>query len=86
MITRDKIHGSKIVIQVFQGSQAISQCNNVDAGTVVVPVTQEHCSLTTFRLCFGSGPFDKIQTVVVVRLAIGLQSKMYVSKDRGFFK
>jgi hypothetical protein len=66
MITRNKINLFKVIIEMFQCPETVVQCDNVQAGTVVVPVTQEHASFATFFPGFGSGPFYKSQTVFVV--------------------
>jgi hypothetical protein len=51
-----------------------------------VPVAQEHAGFATFFSGFGSGPFHKVQTVIVVQLTVAFEPKMYVRKDRSFFK
>ena len=76
----------KVVIHMLQGPETVTQGDNVQTGPVVVPVTQEQASFATFFPGFGSGPLDKIQTVIVVCLTVGFESKMYVCEDRGFFK
>jgi hypothetical protein len=49
-----------------------------------VPVAQEQASFATFGSGFGSGPFHKIQTVIIVGLTVAFETKMYVCEDCGF--
>jgi hypothetical protein len=51
-----------------------------------VPVAKKQAGFTTFFFGFGSGPFDKRQTVFVVRDTVGFQSKMDISPYCGFFE
>ena len=77
-----------ILVYRIQGhlKDEVHQCYNVQTSSVVVPVAQKHASFATLLLGLGRGPFYKIQTVIVVCLTVGFESKMYVCKDRGFFK
>jgi hypothetical protein len=86
VIARNKIYLIKVVIHVLQGPEAVTQGNNVQAGPVVVPVAEKQTGFTTLLSGFGSGPFNKVQTVVIMGLTVGFQSKMYVCEDCGFFK
>jgi hypothetical protein len=86
VIARNKIHLIKVVIHVLQCPETVTQGDNVQAGSVVVPIAQEHAGFATLLFCSGSGPFHKIQTVVVVCLAIAFESKMYVCKDRSLLE
>ena len=38
MIAWNKIHRVKVCIQMLQGLQAVVECHDVDAGSIVVPV------------------------------------------------
>jgi hypothetical protein len=60
VIARDKINAAKIVIEMLQRPKAIVESNNIDTGTIVVPVAEEHGCFTTLLLSFGCKPFDKV--------------------------
>ena len=51
-----------------------------------MPVAEKHAGLATLFPGLGSGPLDKVQTVIIVCLTVGFEPKMYVCEDRGFFK
>jgi hypothetical protein len=51
-----------------------------------VPITQKHGSFTALFTSFGSGPFNKIQTVIIVTGAVGFQAKVNVGEDRSLPK
>ena len=55
---------------MLQCSQAVVQRDDVETGTVVVPIAQEQTGFATLLLGFGSGPFDEGQTVLVVLSAV----------------
>ena len=69
---------------MLQSPKAVVQRDDIETGSVVVPIAKEHAGLTTFLLCFGSGPLHKVQAVLVVSGAIGFESKVDVREDRGF--
>jgi len=70
MVAGNKENLIKIVIQMFQGTQTVVQSHDIDAGTIVVPVAQEHGNITPFLLGFGSEPSDKIQTIFIMGLTV----------------
>jgi hypothetical protein len=70
MVSRNKINVFKIIIEMLQCSQAVVQRDDVETGTVVVPIAQEQTGFATLLLGFGSGPFDEGQTVLVVLSAV----------------
>ena len=60
--------------------------NKLTSGPVVVPVAKKHAGLATLFPCFSSGPFNKVQTVVIVCLAVAFEPKMYVCEDRSLLE
>jgi hypothetical protein len=60
VIARDKINAAKIVIEVLQRPKAIVESNDIDTGTIVMPVAQEHGCFATLLPGLGSKPFDKV--------------------------
>jgi hypothetical protein len=70
VIARNKVNMFKVIIHVLQGPEAVVQCDNVETGTVVVPVTQEQAGFTPFLSSLGSGPLHKVQAVLVVSYTV----------------
>jgi hypothetical protein len=60
VIARNKVNMFKVIIHVLQCPEAVVQCDNVETGTIVVPITEKHTGLTTFFLCLDSGPLYKV--------------------------
>jgi hypothetical protein len=84
VISRNKIYSIKVGIHVLQCPEAIVQCDDVETGSIVVPVAQEHAGFTTFLSCFSSCPLHKVQAVLVVSDTVGFEAKVDVREDRGF--
>jgi hypothetical protein len=86
VVARNKIHLFKIVIHVLQCLETVVQRDNVETGSIVVPVAQEQAGLATLFSGLGRGPLHKVQAVLVVLSAVAFESKMYVCEDRGLAK
>jgi hypothetical protein len=84
VIARNKIYSIKVVIHVLQCSETVVQRDDVQAGSVVVPISEKHAGFTTFRPGFGSGPLHKVQAVLVVSDTVTFEPKVNVREDRGF--
>ena len=50
---------------------------------MVVPVTQEQTSVALVLACRGHGPVYELGTVLIVRLAVALEAKVYVCEYQG---
>jgi hypothetical protein len=51
-----------------------------------VPVAEKHAGFATFFFGFGSGPFYKVQAVLIVLSAVAFQAKVNVCEDRGLLE
>jgi hypothetical protein len=83
VIAGNKIYLAKVVIHVLQCSETVVQGDNIQAGSVVVPISKKHAGLATFRSCLGSGPLHKVQAVLVVSDTVAFEPKVNVGEDRG---
>jgi hypothetical protein len=74
----------EVFAEMFQGTQAIVQRQDIDSSSIVVPISQHQAYLTTFGFGLGGGPLHKGQAVLIVQLAVAFQPQMEVSEYRGF--
>ena len=86
VIAGNEEHSIEIGIQVLQSLKTIVESDNINTGAIIMPISKEHGSFAAFLFGFGSGPFDEIQTIVVVQLTVWFQSNGNVSKNPGFLK
>jgi hypothetical protein len=66
MVAGNKVYSRKVCGEVFQGLETIVKSDNVNASPMIVPVTKKKRRFTSLLLSLGSGPFHKVQTVIIV--------------------
>jgi hypothetical protein len=71
MISGNEIYMLERFIQAFQSTQSELQCLYVDAGTMMIPVTQKEACLATILLGCLYEPIDEIGAIHIVLNTIG---------------
>ena len=54
------------------------QAQNIDTGTMVVPISADNNSVTSFSFRFGDEPYDKVQTIFIVNQTIAFETQVQI--------